>query len=182
VAREGYRGDDTAPLEDNGEMSTRGKADRGRFADPLSHIEDLAAENIDVVCPRCQARAVNAPRPVVSVPVTRWRRRLACGGCGYSKAWTPGSSVWDGPVDPFFRVPLWLRAECCGGHTLWAFNRTHLDLLEAYVAAGLRERRASPGCMSMLARLPAWMKAAKHRDEVVRTVRASLSDPGGPRS
>jgi hypothetical protein len=78
--------------------------------------------------------------------------------------------MWGGPVDPFFGLPLWLQAGCCGGRTLWAFNRRHLDLLEAYVGAKLRERCASPGSSSMLARLPAWVKSAKHRDEVLRTI------------
>ncbi len=74
-------------------------------------------------------------------------------------------------MDPFFRVPLWLRAECCGGHTLWAFNRPHLDLLENYVAARLRERGSIPASMSLVERLPAWAKSIKHREEVLRTIR-----------
>lgn len=58
----------------------------------------------------------------------------------------------------------------CRGYTLWAYNVHHLDLLESYIAARLRERRAMPGSMSMLARLPVWMKSAKNRDEVLRVI------------
>ncbi|HEX6359607.1 TFIIB-type zinc ribbon-containing protein [Actinophytocola sp.] len=160
-------------------MSAQRMVGRERFEDPLTRLQELAAEVIHVVCPRCEARAVDVPRPTESRHVLWWPRRLACPSCGYSAASKPGTSMWGGPVDPFFRVPLWLRAECCGGRTLWAFNEAHLDLLEGYVAARLRERCAFPGSMSMLARLPAWLKSAKHRDEVLRAIRrlrASLGD------
>ena len=77
--------------------------------------------------------------------------------------------------DSRFGVPLWLRAECCGGQLLWANNEAHLDYLESYVGATLRERPDGPSGLSWY--LPAWMKQAKHRDEVLRALgrlRASL--------
>ncbi|MBB4961780.1 hypothetical protein [Micromonospora polyrhachis] len=82
-------------------------------------------------------------------------------------------------MDPFFQLPLWLKAECCGGHVLWAFNPAHLDLLADYVAARLRERGPVPGRMSLVERLPVWLKAAKNRDEVLHVIgrlRASLGE------
>ncbi|MGH3658892.1 MAG: hypothetical protein ACRDUA_19740 [Micromonosporaceae bacterium] len=48
--------------------------------------------------------------------------------------------------------------------------------MESYVSARLRERGEYVG-MTMLARLPAWLKSAKHRTEILRTIgrlRASL--------
>lgn len=141
-----------------------------RFQDPMVRLYALAAYDIHVVCPRCSARAVVAPRPVEGVAAAWWPRRLACASCGHGNSWEPRSSIWGNPVDPYFRLPLWLRADC-RGHLLWAFNEQHLDLLEGYVAARLRERRAYPGSMSMLARLPRWLKSAKNRDEVLRTIR-----------
>lgn len=91
----------------------------------------------------------------------------------------PHYHVWNRPIDPFFHEPLWLRADCCGGNTLWAFHERHLDLLERFVAAKLRERGLGnrPG-MTLVARLPAWITTAKHRDEILRTIaklRATLS-------
>ncbi|MER5961424.1 hypothetical protein [Streptomyces sp. NPDC002057] len=70
-----------------------------------------------------------------------------------------------GTEDPFFRRPLWLQTRCAG-RILWAYDEEHVDALTAYVGARLRERRASP-TMAMFARLPAWMKAAERRDEVL---------------
>ncbi|PPK66498.1 TFIIB-type zinc ribbon-containing protein [Actinokineospora auranticolor] len=139
-----------------------------RFRDPMTSLYSLAGEAIDVVCPRCGKRAVDVPRPVDGEFVFRWPRTLTCVHCAYGKTWEPGVSRWGGPCDPFFDTPLWLRSPW-RGHTLWALNRTHLDLLEHHIAARLREHPG--GGLSMLARLPAWMTAAKNRDGMVRVLR-----------
>jgi hypothetical protein len=79
--------------------------------------------------------------------------------------------------DPRFGVPLWLRTDCCGGHLLWATNEEHLRYLEAYVGASLRERPADARPLSRY--LPSWIKHAKNRDEVLRSLarlRESLVD------
>lgn len=70
---------------------------------------------------------------------------------------------------------LWLRTSCCGGEILWATNEAHLTYLEDYIGAELRERPEA--VISPMGRrwvgkglsfkLPDWMKAAKHRDEVM---------------
>jgi hypothetical protein len=83
--------------------------------------------------------------------------------------------------DPFFGLPLWLQTPCCG-NVLWAYNGRQLDLLAEYVGADLRERVSrSPGegafrrfegveAFTMLERLPAWIKSAGHRAEVLKAV------------
>lgn len=149
-----------------------------RFRDPALRIHDLAGQDIDVACPRCRGRAVVVPAPEEGVLMIFWTRRVVCRGCGYA-ALRPArrSGCWGGPVDPFFRLPLWLTTRCCGGRTLWAFHSAHLDLIEDYVAADLRERTLPPDGLTLVARLPVWLKAAKHRGEIVRAVgrlRASL--------
>ena len=74
--------------------------------------------------------------------------------------------------EPPFGAALWLEAECCGGNQLWALNEVHLDYLEPYVAETQREREfPSPSGNRQLAyKLPRWMKLAKNRDEVLRTI------------
>lgn len=69
----------------------------------------------------------------------------------------------DEPRDPLFGCRLWLQTPC-KGETLWAYNEAHLLDLHAYVGARLRERVG----MSMAARLPRWMSAAKNRTAVLR--------------
>lgn len=148
--------------------------EQDRFRDPLVSLYELAAEDIFVVCPRCGHRAVSAAQHTVGGWAWSEPRRLTCARCAYVASWCPGPSsisCWGGPVDPYFQLPLWLRAECCGGRTLWAFNPTHLDLLENYVASQLRERGSESDGMTLVARLPLWLKSAKNRDEVLHTIR-----------
>jgi hypothetical protein len=45
---------------------------------------------------------------------------------------------------------------------------SHLDVLQSYVAADVRERVGPT--MGMLDRLPAWIKKANHRTEVLRAI------------
>jgi hypothetical protein len=170
-------------MRDHIAVDGRHGAEADRFRDPLIRLPALAADDIYVVCPRCQRRAVVVARRDKVGSAMFWPRRLVCPRCAYAADWdaTREPTVWGAPTDPFFRLPLWLTADCCGGHTLWAFNSRHLDLLANYVGARLRERGPVPGTMSMLERLPAWLTAAHHRDEVLRVIgrlRMTLDDTG----
>jgi hypothetical protein len=88
-------------------------------------------------------------------------------------------------IDSFFGLPLWLQVPCCG-ETLWAYNAAHLDFLAEHVGATLRERTRHPEHgwhnRSLASRLPTWMKAARHRDEVLKgleRLRAKLPATAG---
>jgi hypothetical protein len=125
-----------------------------------------------VRCPRCAepARVLRPDGPAEG----RWR--VSCLSCAYSKD-TPGNhrSFDNGshdPVrDPVFRLPLWLQTSCCRGNLLWAYNVEHLDVLEAFVRARIRQKRCAVCGHShhqrMIHKLPRWLSAAKHRDEVL---------------
>jgi hypothetical protein len=157
-------------------VNSRGNAGDRFRDDPLLWVEHFADEVL-VRCPACGECAIvldqlgtseyHANRDDTRLVA---RRRLRCLACGLSKDGFPSERVFGVPVDPYFRLPVWLQADCCG-KVLWAYNAEHLSLLESYVAARLRERRASPGSMTMVARLPAWLKSAKHRDEILRAIR-----------
>jgi hypothetical protein len=73
--------------------------------------------------------------------------------------------------DPYLRLPLRLQARTRHG-VLYAYNAVHLDWIEAFVAAPLRERRIATGRAnrSIASRLPAWVKAAKNREDVLRAL------------
>jgi hypothetical protein len=82
-------------------------------------------------------------------------------------------------LDTRFGAPLWLSASCCGGQLLWANNLDHLDYLSDYVGATLRERPTPPEHTHLAWLLPSWIKHAKNRDEVLRTLqklRATISN------
>lgn len=76
--------------------------------------------------------------------------------------------TWPTGHSEHFGAELWLTSVCCGGRLLWARNAEHLDYLRSYVAGDLRE--SVPGATSkpLSAKLPTWLKQAKHRDEVLR--------------
>ena len=142
-------------------------------------------------CPRCGRVAHVTPVPGHDYgPHYRYLppRRLVCGGCGLTrttdKSWAafPRGTVARA-TDPYFDLPLWLQIVTRHGW-LWAYNLEHLDLIRRYVQAPLRERAPwydHGQKMTLTARLPRWIKTAKHRDEVLRAVdrlRASLVDGG----
>jgi len=88
---------------------------------------------------------------------------------------TTDSLGCDSSIARYRWLELWLQVQC-RGRTLWALHEEHLDYLERYVAAGIRERVPNRNG-SQASRLPVWIKSAKNRDEVVRCLarlRASL--------
>jgi hypothetical protein len=158
----------------------------GRFRDPRSTEYDFIG-SILVRCPSCMKVAHVVPRSEGAEgerPTWFTPRRLICRSCGLSRV-SNGSCVTfsRGTVhpatDPYFGVPLWLQLETRHGW-LWAYNLEHLDLLWRFVQASLRERASwydTGQKMTLVARLPLWIKRAKNRDEMLRAItriRASL--------
>ena len=71
--------------------------------------------------------------------------------------------------DHWFGLPLVLRAPY-GKHLIWAYNRAHIDALEGWIEADLRERSLKAHHLTMAARLPSWMKVAQARRPVLRAL------------
>ncbi|ARZ72226.1 hypothetical protein SMD11_6650 [Streptomyces albireticuli] len=151
-----------------------------RFRDPGHGKHHFAtAGSVLVRCPRCerQAQVVTATGDAEDTPSGPYAsRRLVCRHCGLSRQRRQGDRTafhWGGTAvmrDPYFHVPLWLQTDTRHGR-LWAYNPEHLDLLRRYVRATLREH--DTWCepwrkMGIIGRLPAWIKQAKNRDEVLR--------------
>ena len=137
-----------------------------------------------VTCPRCSARAWVRDRGPAAEP----RIALICSHCGLSQFWAPaepgvltaadpkryppGVVALGAAVDWYFHLPLWLQIGCCG-ETLWAYNAAHLDFIESYVRAKLREHaRGEHGWsnQALANRLPRWMKDAKNREDILKCV------------
>ena len=108
-----------------------------RFHDdetPLWSLGDLVL----VECPRCK-KCARVTRTILREP---WRcnYRLTCGHCGCSRATLSDAVESTQPsLGIFMGCQLWLRTASCG-RCLWALNEGHLDYLERYIAADLRER------------------------------------------
>ncbi|MBK9982654.1 MAG: hypothetical protein IPP15_09540 [Saprospiraceae bacterium] len=74
--------------------------------------------------------------------------------------------------DSVFGLPLWLQKEF-RSDLFWAFNYEHLNLLEQYVRAKLRERgienKGSKNSL-MFSRLPTFITSAKNRGEILKLI------------
>jgi hypothetical protein len=136
-------------------------------AQPDQNLYDMMDE-ILVVCPRCKSCA----QITLVEPGSRdWfaPRRLVCSHCAYTREWAE-KEIHRGwydrrVVDDFFGEPLWLQ-EPCDGNVLWVYNLRHLNLIEGYVRAKLREHPAR----TLFNRLPRWVDAAKNRAVVLKAL------------
>jgi hypothetical protein len=130
--------------------------DKGeRFSDAGELTYEFGDEFF-VVCPKCAGKAKvfalendsEQLREKLFAP-----RKLVCLSCPFRADWNGGQLNIGGNFDWYFRLPLWLQISCCGGKTLWAYNESHLEFIENYVAARLRERVPNVN-KSLASRLP----------------------------
>ncbi len=93
-------------------------------------------------------------------------------GCGRNDNYPvrPQPQMPGAENDPVSGLP-YLLATSVGRHILWVRNLDHLDLIEAYVKATLRERTLQPTKMTTLARLPAWIKLAANRGDLLKAIK-----------
>ena len=140
-------------------MDNGGRRFSDRGDDPGSRLGPDA--EVLVRCPRCGCRAMAR-----STTVT-------CGRCAYVRTDDPS---WRHRVElrrdadgvAYCGLPLWLQTPCWG-QVLWAYDADHLDFLERYVRASIRERQPNRNT-SLASRLPAWLKDAKHRRDVLAAI------------
>lgn len=164
--------DDRPPVD---ELS----AGKARFRDYTTVLSEFE-QDIWVECPQCGR---SARSQCLDQRIT-WR--ITCIHCSYTRTasrgdrkrtmpwwktnWWGELRKYGGAVDPLFGLPLWLRVPCCG-QVLWAYNGDHLDLLERYIQATLRERQGGKGYHHSIAvRLPRWMKLAKNRESLLKGI------------
>lgn len=135
-------------------------------------------DRVLVRCPRCDKRAVVRNIEAAGTAEDRpyGTYRLQCESCAHgaelAPTWYVFGNVRGHTVDPFFQTPLFLQLDTRLG-TVFAYNEAHLEWLERFVSAELRERTHLDGHAnaSMASRLPRWMKLAKNRDEVLQAIR-----------
>lgn len=145
-----------------------------RFKDGREHrftiSEPTDSDPVLIVCPKCSSKAVVVPHGEDKV-------RASCTQCGYTtdKSSNGRSFYWydENPTDGYFGFNLWLKTECIG-NSLWAFSNKHLEFLESYVSAKLRERTKDEewgwGNSSLASRLPKWVKSSKNRDALLKAL------------
>lgn len=74
-----------------------------------------------------------------------------------------------GITDPAFGLPLWFQGSV-KGNIIWAYNLRHLTEIKNYVQATLRERTTDRFKMTMVEKLPDFIKLAKNREEVLKAI------------
>jgi hypothetical protein len=143
-----------------------------RFRDDGARLSEFA-DSLLVECPRCGGRALVRRTDAAKDAEVAHRVTLSCGACGHSAVQLTNHAAFGATEDAYFGLPLWLKVPCCG-ETLWAYNGAHLDYLERYVGARLREHAQHPehgwSNASVASRLPAWMKSAKNRDAILSCI------------
>ena len=96
-----------------------------------------------------------------------------CGTCGtnniFDGLWVPFFEAGEAR-DPNFGACLYLAEETAKGQ-LWAYNRAHAEALLDFISAKLREGRVgNDGAKTMVTMLPSWMKSAKNRTLIEKTL------------
>ena len=125
--------------------------------------------HLHVYCHQCAHQITVA---IPGVKAQKLAMKVTCPTCGsqeaYKPTYTPSAPapVRDVSTDPFFGMPLWYQ-ESFKGNVLWAYNAEHLLYLEQYIAAKLRERNGLVS-MTMVERLPLFIKSAKNREELLK--------------
>jgi len=141
-----------------------------RFSDNGELTYEFGDEFL-VVCPRCAGKARVFRVEIGSEKLSERLsapRKLVCFSCVYRDEWNGGEIGIGGNFDWYFRFPLWMQISCCG-ETLWANNEKHLEFIENYVGARLRERKPFVN-KSLASRLPNWIKKAKNREEILKAI------------
>jgi len=133
-----------------------------RFKDTREDIYSFQNEFL-VRCPFCDScaivRCIDPDKVDLFAP-----RRFSCTACGSSKDWSQQKieSWYSEALDNYFHYPLWLQTSCCS-RTLWAYNLRHLEFIEAFVRAKLRERKPHElygwSNKSLFSRLPKWIQS-----------------------
>lgn len=123
-------------------------------------------------CARCGQRFPRSSSSAAQRHGRELSKILRCAGCGARAryAFDAGEPDLATGVDTFFGLPFFLSTDI-GGKKLWATNPEHLKVLLDYLGASLRKRALSPHHMTMMARLPRWMKAADRREVVLSALR-----------
>lgn len=130
-------------------------------------------DRLVVDCPACGGKAVITPLAADVAPrdLDAAARRMVCHACGATRdqSQTPPGQV----MTPFMGLSPRLRAATRQGELI-AWNEEHLDYLERYIAGRLRSEAPDEATgvrnASVISRLPAWVKSAKNREDLLKAI------------
>lgn len=103
--------------------------------------------------------------------------KLKCTVCNERKEFKPKIEevfefISDGNsrTERSFNAELWYQTTI-SGNVFWAYNLDHINYLQRYIRADLRERNSKVnGGGTMIARLPMFVKEAKNREKLLKII------------
>jgi hypothetical protein len=124
----------------------------------VARLEVFEQQGVLIACAGCGACAtIHRIETVDTSPAARMAT-ASCQHCG---------KIWRLPYEyDRTSLPLWLATNY-RSKTLWALNEAHLEWLEEFIGAELREDNVG-GSSALHATLPHWMTASKNREDVMR--------------
>ncbi|MBW8359245.1 MAG: hypothetical protein K0M63_05495 [Weeksellaceae bacterium] len=135
-----------------------------RFQDENLRLSDFERE-VWVVCPACAKKAV------ATLDSERKTARLFCDSCGCHKETTTDVLPYGTihlAAHSWFGQPLWLQAPFRNG-VFYAYNFRHLEYLERYIGATLREHKGRTH-FTLLEKLPRFYHDAKNREGLLKLI------------
>jgi Zn ribbon nucleic-acid-binding protein len=134
-----------------------------RFQDENLLLSDFYKE-VWVVCPSCAKKAMATVNYETKIA------RLFCTNCGYNKEATTEIKIGTikAAANHYFQAELWLQAPF-KNEIFWAYNDKHLEYLERYIAATIREHKDRTG-FTLLEKLPKFYHEAKNREALLKII------------
>ncbi len=136
---------------------------QNRFQDENLILSNFYQEVL-VVCPSCAKKAI------AKVNFETKTARLFCTSCGYNKETT--TAISNGTINTaanhYFQAELWLQTPF-KNEIFWAYNDKHLEYLECYISATIREHKDRTG-FTLLEKLPKFYHEAKNREGLLKII------------
>ncbi|HAH53994.1 MAG TPA: hypothetical protein DCM02_01575 [Flavobacterium sp.] len=136
---------------------------QNRFQDENLLLSNFYQE-VWAVCPSCAKKAMATVNYETKIA------RLFCTSCGYNKETTTEIKIGTIEVaaNLYFQAELLLQAPF-KNEIFWALNDKHLDYLERYIAATIREHKDRTG-FTLLEKLPKFYHEAKNRESLLKII------------
>jgi DNA-directed RNA polymerase subunit RPC12/RpoP len=139
-----------------------------RFTDKNYRLSDFENE-VWVVCPSCSKQAISM------LKISEKKARLVCAHCGHHAVASAMNEYEKGKTlevkqaaHLFFDAELWF-ATPFKGEVFWAYNPEHLEYLEQYIAAKIREHK-DRSHFTLLEKLPKFYHEAKNREGLLKVI------------
>lgn len=127
-------------------------------------------------CNNCFEKFEYQSQPLKEEPLTY---KTKCPHCDFQEEWKTKTyrvkeeSKLDNGLakEMWYNLTLWYQKEF-EGSIFWAYNLDHIDYLERYISADLRERNVEGSSNStLISRLPRFVKAAKNREKLLKILK-----------